>query len=119
MDTAAALSAHERAYRLARHTRDEAASARLALELGFDCLVLERAVEASGWLELAGQLLDRLALMPEHSLLAYLRANRALNGEHDPPARRRDDRCRGRRRGGRSRGRGDLLSPDRRLPARA
>ena len=88
MDGPAALAAHERAYRLAREAGDEAASARLALELTFDCGQFRGGAEASGWLERAGQLLVRLPPLPEHALHAYLRANGALNGEHDPAAAR-------------------------------
>jgi DNA-binding CsgD family transcriptional regulator len=89
MDGATALTAHERAYRLARDRGDEAASARLAIELAFDCGQFRGAAEASGWLERAGHLLERLPPQPEHALLAYFRANGALNGEHDPAAARR------------------------------
>lgn len=89
MDGPAALAAHERAYRLARESGDAVASARLAIELAFDCGQFRGAAEMSGWLERAGHLLDRLPPQPEHAVLAYLRANRALNGEHDPAEARR------------------------------
>jgi len=88
MDGAPALEAHERAYRLARDAGDDAAAARLALELAFDCLQFRGEAEARGWLERAGRLLDDLPPLPEHALLAYLRANRALNVDHDPHAAR-------------------------------
>jgi len=84
MDGAAALAAHERGYRLAREQKDDAAAARLAIELAFDCGQFRGAAEANGWLERAARLLDRLPDAPERALLAYLRANRALNGDHDP-----------------------------------
>ena len=89
MDGAAALAAHERAYRLARESGDEVASARLAIELAFDCGQFRGAAETNGWLERAGHLLERLPPQPEHAVLAYWRANRALNGEHDPAGARR------------------------------
>jgi ATP/maltotriose-dependent transcriptional regulator MalT len=89
MDGAAALAAHERAYRLARDLGDEAGSARLAIELAFDCGQFRGAAETSGWLERAGHLLERLPPQPEHAVLAYFRANGALNGDHDPAAARR------------------------------
>ena len=88
MDGAQALAAHERAYRLARDAGDDAAAARLAIELTFDCGQFRGGAEMNGWLQRAGDLLDRLPPMPEHAVLAYLRANRALNGEHDPSAAR-------------------------------
>ena len=84
MDGPAALAAHERAYRLAREEGDEVAAARLAIELTFDCGTFRGSAETSGWLERAGHLLERLPPLPEHALHAYLRANRALNGDHDP-----------------------------------
>ena len=84
MDGPPALAAHERAYRLARDFGDDAASARLALELTFDCLQFRGEAEARGWLERAGRLLEQLPPLKEHSLHAYLRANRALNADHDP-----------------------------------
>ncbi|MDX6628718.1 MAG: hypothetical protein QOH00_964, partial [Gaiellales bacterium] len=89
MDGVAALAAHERAYRLARATGDEVAAARLAIELTFDSGQFRGAAEMNGWLERAGHLLERLPPQPEHALLAYLRANRALNAEHDPAEARR------------------------------
>ncbi len=89
MDGVAALAAHERAYRLARESGDETASARLAIELAFDCGQFRGAAETNGWLERAGHLLERLPPQPEHAVLAYWRANRALNGEHDPAEARR------------------------------
>jgi len=89
MDGPAALTAHERAYRLARESGDAVASARLAIELAFDCGQFRGAAEMSGWLERAGHLLERLPPQPEHAVLAYLRANRALKGEHDPAEARR------------------------------
>jgi len=88
MDGPAAFAAHERAYRLARESGDAVASARLAIELAFDCAQFRGAAETSGWLERAGQLLERLPPQPEHALLAYWRANVALNGDHDPAAAR-------------------------------
>jgi DNA-binding CsgD family transcriptional regulator len=89
MDGAAALDAHERAYRLARESGDEVASARLAIELAFDCGQFRGSAETGGWLERAGHLLDRLPPQPEHAVLAYWRANLALNAEHDPAEARR------------------------------
>jgi ATP/maltotriose-dependent transcriptional regulator MalT len=89
MDGPAALAAHERAYRLARESGDDPASARLAVELAFDCAQFRGAAETSGWLERAGQLLERMPPQPEHALLAYWRANVALNREHDPASARR------------------------------
>ena len=89
MDGPAALAAHERAYRLTRESGDGVASARLAMELAFDCGQFRGAAEMNGWLERAGHLLERLPPQPEHAVLAYLRANRALNGEHDPAEARR------------------------------
>jgi len=89
MDGQAALDAHERAYRLARESDDDAASARLAIELASDCGQFRGAAETGGWLERAGDLLARLPPQPEHAVLAYWRANQALNGEHDPSGARR------------------------------
>ena len=89
MDGPPALAAHERAYRLAREAADDAAAARLALELAFDCGQFRGEAEARGWLERAGRLLERLPPLPEHALHAYLQANRSLNAEHDPAAARR------------------------------
>jgi LuxR family transcriptional regulator, maltose regulon positive regulatory protein len=89
MDGPPALEAHERAYRLAREAGDDAASARIALELTFDCLQFRGESETRGWLERAGRLLEGLPPLPEHALHAYLRANRALNVDHDPPAARK------------------------------
>jgi ATP/maltotriose-dependent transcriptional regulator MalT len=86
MDGPAALAAHERAYQLARDTGDDYAAARLAIELTFDCGQFRGAAEANGWLERAGHLLERLPPRPEHATHAYLRANRALNADHDPRA---------------------------------
>ena len=51
IDSQAALAAHERAYRLARESGDEVASARLAIELAFDCGQFRGAAEMNGWLE--------------------------------------------------------------------
>ena len=84
MDGPTALASHERAYRLAREAGDEPASARLAIELAFDCAQFRGAAEANGWLERAGHLLEGLPPAQEHAALAYWRANRALNGDHDP-----------------------------------
>jgi DNA-binding NarL/FixJ family response regulator len=89
MDGAAALAAHERAYGLARARSDEVAAARLAIELTFDAGQFRGAAEMNGWLERAGHLLERLPPQPEHAVLAYWRANRALKGEHDPAEARR------------------------------
>ncbi|HST19379.1 MAG TPA: LuxR C-terminal-related transcriptional regulator [Gaiellaceae bacterium] len=83
MDGAQALAAHERAWTLARG-KDDRTAARLAIELAFDCGQFRGDAEANGWLERAAQLLERLTPQPEHALLAYLRGNRALNGDHDP-----------------------------------
>jgi len=88
MDGAAALPAHERAYRLARGAGDDAAAARLAIELTFDAGQFRGAAEANGWLERAVDLLERLPASPEHAVSAYLRGNRALNGDHDPATAR-------------------------------
>ena len=88
MDGPPALEAHERAYRLARDAGNDAAAARLALELTFDCLQFRGEAEARGWLERAGRLLDGLPPLPEHALRLYLRANRAINVDHDPHAAR-------------------------------
>jgi DNA-binding NarL/FixJ family response regulator len=88
MDGAPALKAHERAYRLAREAGDDASAARLALELTFDCLQFRGEAEARGWLERAGRLLAGLPPLPEHAFHAYLRANRALNLDHDPETAR-------------------------------
>jgi DNA-binding NarL/FixJ family response regulator len=84
MDGPVALAAHERAYRLAREDGDEEAAARLAIELTFDCGTFRGSAETSGWLERAGQLLERLPPLPEHAIRLYLCANGALNGDHDP-----------------------------------
>ena len=54
MDGPTALAAHERAYGLARESDDEPASARLAIELAFDCAQFRGAAETNGWLERAG-----------------------------------------------------------------
>src|SRR6185437_17039688 len=54
MDGARAVEAHERGYRLAREQHDDAAAARLAIELAFDCGQFRGAAEANGWLERAG-----------------------------------------------------------------
>jgi DNA-binding NarL/FixJ family response regulator len=89
MDGVAAVDAHERAYRLAREQGDETAAARLAIELTFDSAQFRGAAEMNGWLERAGHLLERLPPQPEHAVLAYWRANRALNAEHDPAEARR------------------------------
>jgi len=89
MDGAAALAAHERGYRLARENGDAVAAARLAIELAFDCGQFRGAAETNGWLERATDLLEPLPPQPEHAMLAYWRANIALNGEHDPAAARR------------------------------
>jgi hypothetical protein len=89
MDGQPALEAHERAYRLAREAGDDAASARIALELTFDCLQFRGESETRGWLERAGRLLEGLPPLPEHALHAYLGANRALNVDHDPPVARK------------------------------
>ncbi len=89
MDGPTALTMHERAYRLARARGDEVAAARLAIELTFDSGAFRGAAEMNGWLERAGHLLERLPPQPEHAILAYWRANRALNGEHDPAEARR------------------------------
>ncbi len=88
MDGAAALPAHERAYRLARESADDGAAARLAIELTFDAGQFRGGAEANGWLGLAGDLLERLPPSPEHALFAYLKANRALNADHDPATAR-------------------------------
>jgi len=88
MDGPPALEAHERAYRLARESGDDAAAARIAIELTFDSLQFRGEAETRGWLERAGRLLERLPPMPEHGMLAYLRANRALNVDHHPAAAR-------------------------------
>jgi DNA-binding NarL/FixJ family response regulator len=89
MDGPSALAAHERAYRLATDSGDTAAAARLAMELAFDCGQFRGVAESGGWLERAGQLLEGLPPQPEHALLIYLRANRALNTDHDPVEARR------------------------------
>ena len=88
MDGAAALAAHERGYRLARARGDDQACARLAIELAFDCAQFRGMAETNGWLERAGHLLERLPPQQEHAALAYWRANRALNDEHDPAGAR-------------------------------
>jgi len=84
MDGPAALTAHERAYRLAREAQDDEAAGRVAIELTFDCLQFRGLAEANGWLERAGRLLERLPPSPAHAVQTYLRASRALNVDHDP-----------------------------------
>jgi LuxR family transcriptional regulator, maltose regulon positive regulatory protein len=84
MDGPAALTAHERAYRLAREARDDEAAGRLALELTWDCFQFRGAAEANGWLERAGRLLERQPPSQAHAVQTYLRASRALHAEHDP-----------------------------------
>ena len=87
-DAPAALSAHERGYRLARSLGDDRAAAALALDLVFDCFDFRGPAEARGWLERAGRLLADLPPGYEHGLHAYLRANLALSLDHDPATAR-------------------------------
>jgi DNA-binding NarL/FixJ family response regulator len=89
MDGPTALAAHERAYRIARETGDEAAAAQLAIELCFDSMQFRGRAEANGWVERAGHLLERLPPLPAHAYHLYLRANRAINADHDPAEARR------------------------------
>jgi ATP/maltotriose-dependent transcriptional regulator MalT len=83
-DEAAMFEAHERGYRLARELGDDAAAAQLAIELVFDCIDFRGAAETNGWLERAGQLLEGKPPSRELAVHTYLRANVALNLEHDP-----------------------------------
>jgi ATP/maltotriose-dependent transcriptional regulator MalT len=83
-DEPAMFAAHERGYRLARELGDDQAAASLALELVFDCIDFRGAAETSGWLERAGQLLEGKPPSRERAVHTYLRANVALNFEHDP-----------------------------------
>ena len=83
-DGAAALGAHEAAYRLSRERGDARMGARAALELVFDCALFRGPAEARGWLERAARLLGEVPAGYEQGLLMYLRARFALAGEHDP-----------------------------------
>ena len=100
MDGPTALAAHERAYRLARESGDGAASARLAIELAFDCAQF-RGARRDERLARTGGPPARAACRraPSTRCSPTRRANRALNGEHDPAEARRHAAAR--RRGGR------------------
>jgi len=87
-DGAAALTAHERGYRLARAAGDVRGAARFALELALDCLNFRGPASAGGWLERAARLLEGQAPGLEQGMLAYFRGRYALTVGHDPAAAR-------------------------------
>lgn len=89
-DYPTAIESRERAYRLYRVRDDFPAAARVAIWLSNDYADFrgETAV-ANGWLRRAERLLDGLASIPEHALLAYQNAHVALMANRDPVTARR------------------------------
>lgn len=88
-DSAVALQARERAYRLFQDRGDSQAAARVAIWLAIDSLVFRREeVVANGWLRRAHRLLDGLEPTPEHGFLAAQEGQIAIRFHHDPATAR-------------------------------
>lgn len=80
----AAVTAHERGYRLARARDDLDAAAKLASQLAVDAYGVGRTSEASGWTERALQLTDGSAPSEGRALALALRAHIAMLERKDP-----------------------------------
>jgi LuxR family maltose regulon positive regulatory protein len=83
-DAEAAVSAHERGYRLARAQDDWSAAAKLAAQLAIDAYGLGRISEANGWTERALMLTDRSEPSEGRALALALRAHIAMLARNDP-----------------------------------
>jgi DNA-binding NarL/FixJ family response regulator len=88
LDAEAAIDAHERGYRLARSHGDQAAAARLALELANDAYAFHGPAEASGWVERAAMLLGGQPSSVASAIVPMRRAHLALLVDHDPEVAR-------------------------------
>ena len=83
-EAGAAVSAHERGYRLARAQRDRAGAARLAAQLAIDAYSLGRISEANGWTERALMLTEESGPSEGRALALALRAHVAMLARNDP-----------------------------------
>ena len=83
-DAKAAVSAHERGYRLARARDDTDAAARLAAQLAIDAYGLGRISEANGWTERALMLTEDAGPSEGRALALALRAHVAMLTRNDP-----------------------------------
>jgi ATP/maltotriose-dependent transcriptional regulator MalT len=83
-DTEAAVSAHERGYRLARARDDRGAAAKLAAQLAIDAFGLGRIAEANGWTERALMLTEEAGPSEGRALALALRAHIAILARNDP-----------------------------------
>jgi ATP/maltotriose-dependent transcriptional regulator MalT len=83
-DVGAAVSAHERGYRLARGAGDMGAAAKLAAQLAIDAYGLGRISEANGWTERALMLTEAAGPSEGRALALALRAHVAMLSRNDP-----------------------------------
>ena len=83
-DAEAAVSAHERGYRLARARDDTGAAARLAAQLAIDAYGVGRISEANGWTERALMLTEDAGPSEGRALALALRAHVAMLTRSDP-----------------------------------
>jgi ATP/maltotriose-dependent transcriptional regulator MalT len=83
-DAEAAVSAHERGYRLARGAGDMGAAAKLATQLAIDAYSLGRISEANGWTERALMLTEGAGPSEGRALALALRAHVAMLSRNDP-----------------------------------
>ncbi|HXV58658.1 MAG TPA: LuxR C-terminal-related transcriptional regulator [Gaiellaceae bacterium] len=83
-DADAAVSAHERGYRLARRQADRGAAAKLAAQLALDAYGLDRISEANGWTERALMLTETAGPSEARAFALALRAHVAMLRRNDP-----------------------------------
>jgi ATP/maltotriose-dependent transcriptional regulator MalT len=83
LDARGAFEAHERGFRLARSRGDDAAAARLAIQLAQDAYAFHGPAEASGWVERAALLVEGRRPSVAAASVSLLRAHFALS-DHDP-----------------------------------
>jgi ATP/maltotriose-dependent transcriptional regulator MalT len=84
LDADAAVTAHERGYRLARERDDAPAAAKLAAQLAIDAFGLGRIAEANGWTERALLLTEESGPTEGRALALALRAHVAMLARNDP-----------------------------------
>ena len=88
LDAEAAITAHERAYRIARASDDVDAAALVAIELGYDAYSFRGVAEALGWIERAAMLVEGRPPSTASAVVRYCRAYLALLAQHDPESAR-------------------------------
>jgi len=84
LDVEAAVTAHERGYRLARERGDRGAAAKLAAQLAIDAYEFGRMAEANGWTERALMLTEGAGPSEGRAFALALRAHIAMLARNDP-----------------------------------